>query len=51
MDSSPFWLMSHANAARSRGVAVSAAEQAAELQINVIDSAQLRTGTGQPLSI
>jgi hypothetical protein len=27
------------------------AEQAAELQINVIDSAQLRTGTGQPLSI
>ena len=26
-------------------------EQAAELQINVIDSAQLRTGTGQPLSI
>jgi phenylacetate-CoA ligase len=28
-----------------------AAEQAAELQINVIDSAQLRSGTGQPLSI
>jgi phenylacetate-CoA ligase len=27
------------------------AEQAAELQINVIDSAQLRTGAGQPLSI
>ena len=32
-----------------RGLA--AAEQAAELQINVIDSAQLRSGTGQPLSI
>ncbi|HEX6841349.1 MAG TPA: hypothetical protein VF113_07465 [Stellaceae bacterium] len=28
-----------------------AAAQAAELQINVIDSAQLRSGTGQPLSI
>lgn len=27
------------------------AEQAAELQINVIDRAQLRSGTGQPLSI
>lgn len=26
-------------------------EQASELQINVIDSGQLRTGTGQPLSI